>query len=224
MVMRGSNSRPGIGGHSHAVDDEAAVPLLLFATPTRILVEARPSPILGASDQACPERVHTNVIDLLIVLGDAAQGAIEEAWLPEFALRAPALIDAAHRTLLNRLDGQRNRHGIDWGADAMPMIREKHPGREVERVQRPCPMEGACQEDEIRLGEFSAPWEQAYGDEKVSVRKKRATQFRHGDTIRHRERDCEGRDADRKTGGPRYACFKLKLISSSNWLIPRLTS
>ena len=157
VVRRGSDSRPGIGGHSHAVNDEAAVPLLLCGTHARILVVARPSPILGASDQARPDRIQMNVIDLLVVLGDCAQGAIEKAWLPELALRAPARIDAAHRTLLNRLDGQRNRQGITGRADAMPMIGEKDPGREIERVERPCPMEGTRQEDEIRLGEFSAP-------------------------------------------------------------------
>jgi hypothetical protein len=145
-----------------------------------------------------------NVIDLLVVLGDGAQGAVKKAWLPELALRAPARIDAAHRTLLNRLDGQRNRQGKKGRADGVPMIGEQDPGREIERVERLCPMEGTRQEDEIRLGEFSAPWEQAYGDEKVSVRKKGATQFRHGDTIRHRKPDCEGRAADRKNGGPRY--------------------
>ena len=38
-----------------------------------------------------------NVFDLFVVFLDAAQGAVEEPGLPEFALRTPALVDRAHR-------------------------------------------------------------------------------------------------------------------------------
>jgi len=45
-----------------------------------------------------------NVLDLFVILLDRAQGAVEETRLPQFALRSPALIDAAHRALLDGLD------------------------------------------------------------------------------------------------------------------------
>jgi hypothetical protein len=62
-----------------------------------------PSPVFRAADQTGPHRVKVNVLDLFVVFPDAAQGAVEacpepsrrEPGLPQFAVRAPALVDRA---------------------------------------------------------------------------------------------------------------------------------
>jgi len=69
-------------------------------------------------------------------------------------------------------------------------------------VQCPRSVEGSRQQGEIRLGEFLSLPEQAHDDKEIG--KKRTAQFRHRDRIRHGGDDGHGKDADRKTGGPRY--------------------
>jgi hypothetical protein len=71
-------------------------------------------------------------------------------------------------------------------------------------VQCPRSVEGSRQQGEVRLGEFLSPPEQAHGDKEISIGKKRTPEFRHRDRIRHGGDDSDGKDADRKTGGPRY--------------------
>ena len=73
---------------SHAVDGQGAASQLFLRANARILVEARPWPILGAADQPCAHRIEVNVFDLLMIFLHRAQGAIEEARLPQFSLRA----------------------------------------------------------------------------------------------------------------------------------------
>ena len=59
-------------------------------------------PIFRAADQSRPHRVEVNVFHLFVVFLDAAQGAVEEPGLPEFAVGArrwlTALIDSASPT------------------------------------------------------------------------------------------------------------------------------
>jgi hypothetical protein len=59
----------------------------------------------------------------------------------------------------------------------------------------------------IRLGEFPSPSEQAHDDKEISIGKKRTPEFRHRDRIRHGGDNGYGKDADRKTGGPRYLLY-----------------
>ena len=56
----------------------------------------------------------------------------------------------------------------------------------------------------VRFSSPGTPGEEAHGDQEVPVRKKRALQLRHSATLQRRGRDCDRKDADRKTGGPRY--------------------
>jgi hypothetical protein len=58
------------------------------------------------------------------------------------------------------------------------------------------------QHGKARLGEFPSPPEQAHDDKEMG--KKRTPEFRHRDRIRRGGDNGHGRDADRKTGGPRY--------------------
>jgi len=74
-------------------------------------------------------------------------------------------------------------------------------------VQCPRSVEGSRQQGEVRLGEFLSPPEQAHADEEISIGKKRTPEFRHRDRIRRGGDDGDGKDADRKTGGPRYLLF-----------------
>ena len=53
-----------------------------------------------------------------------------------------------------------------------------------------------------RLGELLSLPEQADGDKESG--KKSTPEFRHHDRIRHGGDEGYGKDADRKTGGPRY--------------------
>ena len=48
----------------------------------------------------------------------------------------------------------------------------------MKRVQCPRSVEGSRQQDEIRLGEFLSPPEQAHGDKEISLGKKRTPEFR----------------------------------------------
>jgi len=89
-------------------------------------------------------------------------------------------------------------------ANAVPVVREEDPSRQVERMERPSPVEGARQQGEVRLGEFLSPPEQAHDDKEISMGKKRTPEFRHRDRIRHGSDHRYGKDADRKIGGPRY--------------------
>jgi len=82
-------------------------------------------------------------------------------------------------------------------------------------------MEGTRQEDEIRLGEFSGSRGQAYGDEKVSDRKKGATQFRHGD-IRYDTASETAREETR-TAKPRVRATRYyRLLLAEGHLTRRL--
>ena len=63
-------------------------------------------------------------------------------------------------------------------------------------------VEGSRQGGEVRLGELLSPPEEAHGDKEIG--KKRTPEVRHRHTIRRGGDDGHGRDADRKTGGPRY--------------------
>ena len=56
-------SKPGagIGGDCRAVDGQSAALPLFLRTHARILVEARPSPILGATNASCAHRIEVNV-------------------------------------------------------------------------------------------------------------------------------------------------------------------
>jgi hypothetical protein len=92
-------------------------------------------------------------------------------------------------------------------ANAVPVVGEKDPSCQVKRVQCPRSVEGSRQQGEIRLGEFLSPPEQAHDDKEISIGKKRTPEFRHRDRIRHGGDDSYGKDADRETGGPRYARF-----------------
>jgi hypothetical protein len=71
------------------------------------------------------------------------------------------------------------------------------------KAQRPS-VEGSRQQGEIRLGEFLSPPEQPHDNKEISIGKKRTPEFRHRDRIRHGGDNSYGKDADRKSGGPRY--------------------
>ena len=59
-----------------------------------------------------------------------------------------------------------------------------------------------CPESKSRRPQ--GPALQAHGDEEIAVGKEWSMQPGHSDTVRHREDNCQGRTADRRTGGPRY--------------------
>src|SRR5438094_4335779 len=132
-----SNSRARVGGHSDAVDDQTAASFLLIRAHARILVEARPSPTLRPPHQACLDGVQVDILYLLAVFLHRAQGAVKKSGLPELPLCTSAPVDGADRTLLHRFDGQRDRGRVNRRADAMPVVGEKNPGRQVELMQRP---------------------------------------------------------------------------------------
>jgi len=69
-------------------------------------------------------------------------------------------------------------------------------------MERPDPVEGARQQREVRLGESLSSFEEAHDDEEIG--KERTPEFRHRDRIRHGGDGGQGKDADRKSGGPRY--------------------
>ena len=52
-------------------------------------------PILRAAGQPGLDWVKVDVLHLLVVFKDGAQGAVDELGLPQFALRAPAMVDRA---------------------------------------------------------------------------------------------------------------------------------
>jgi len=60
------SSKPGagIGGDSQAVDGQSAALQLFLRAHARILVEARPSPILGVANQSCAHRIEAKVFNL----------------------------------------------------------------------------------------------------------------------------------------------------------------
>jgi len=74
----------------------------------------------------------------------------------------------------------------------------------VKRVVCPRSVEGSRQQGEIRLSEFLSPPEQAHDDKEISLGKKKTPEFRRRDRIRRGGDDSYGKDADCKTGGPRY--------------------
>ena len=100
------------------------------------------------------------------------------------------------------LHGQRDRGRTHRRANRVPVVREEDPSRQVERIERPRPVEGARQQGEVRLGESLSPFEEAHGDEEIG--KEGTPEFRHRDRIWHGGDGGERKDADRKSGGPRY--------------------
>jgi len=71
----------------------------------------------------------------------------------------------------------------------MPVIGKEDPRCQIKWVQRPRSVERARQQSEISFDQFCAAFQQAHSNEEIPIRKKRTP---------------ERRDADRKTGGPRY--------------------
>ena len=86
----------------------------------------------------------------------------------------------------------------------MPVVGEENPSRQVKSVQGPRSIEGSRQKGEIRSSQFLSSPQQAHDDKEVSIGEKRAPELRHRDRIRQGGDNSYGKDADRKTGGPRY--------------------
>jgi hypothetical protein len=147
-----SKSGAGIGGDSHTVDGQGAGFQLFLRTHARILVEARASPIPGVTDQPRAHRIQVNVSNLLVIFLHRAQGAIEKARLLQFSLCAPAPVNSRHRTLLHAFNDLRNRRRVPRRGDAMPVVGEKNPGRQIERVQRAGTVESAGQQPKEKTG------------------------------------------------------------------------
>jgi hypothetical protein len=55
--------------------------------------------------------------------------------------------------------------------------------------------------------EFLPPLEHAHDDKEMSIRKKTTPEFRRRDRRRHGRDHLYGKDADHKSGGPRYVPF-----------------
>jgi hypothetical protein len=89
----------------------------------------------------------------------------------------------------------------------MPVIGKEDPSRREGRVLCRRSVEGSRQPGEIRLGEFLSPPEQAHDDKESG--KKRTPEFRHRERIRQGSGDRQGKDADRKIGGPRYLASRM---------------
>ena len=69
-------------------------------------------------------------------------------------------------------------------------------------------VEGSRQQRKVGLRELLSPPKQAHGDGETSVGKKRTPELRHRDRTQHAGNDGYGKDADRKTGRPRYLLRK----------------
>jgi len=78
-----SNSRARVGRYPDTVHDQTANFLLLLGAHTGVLVVTRPLPIFRAAGQPGLDRVKVDVLDLLVVFLDGAQGAVEEPGLPQ---------------------------------------------------------------------------------------------------------------------------------------------
>jgi len=92
----------------------------------------------------------------------------------------------------------------------VPVIGKEKPGRQVEVLERPGSVEAEGQQAEVEIGQFFAAFEEAHRNEEIAIRKKRATESRHGARIRRREAHFQRKDSDRKGGDPRYllaTCF-----------------
>ena len=103
-----------------------------------------------------------------------------------------------------------------------PLVREEDPSRQVERIERPRPVEGARQQGEVRLGESLSPFEEAHGDEEIG--KEGTPEFRHRDRIRHGGDGGQGKDADRKSGGPRYPLRPVLWYSPTQWTWKKMST
>ena len=66
---------------------------MLLGAHTGVIIVARPSPIFRAADQPGLDRVKVDVLDLLVVFLDGAQGAVEEPGLPQFSFLTPESVD-----------------------------------------------------------------------------------------------------------------------------------
>jgi len=91
-VMEPSNSRARVGRYPDTVHDQTATFLLLLSAHAGVLVVARPSPIFRAADQPGLDRVKVDVLDLLVVFLDGAQGSVEEPGLPHLVARTTASV------------------------------------------------------------------------------------------------------------------------------------
>jgi hypothetical protein len=65
---------------------------------------------------------------------------------------------------------------------------------------------------EIRLGEFLSPPEQAHHGKEASIGKKTTPEFRHRDRMQDGGEDGWGKDADHKSGGPRYLLIQARAL------------
>ncbi len=85
VLRMASNARVLIGGQRHAVDGETARGRRRPGNAARVVMNARPRPILWTARQPRLHRVHVNMLHLLVVLLHRAQGTIKEARLPQQA-------------------------------------------------------------------------------------------------------------------------------------------
>jgi len=139
-----SNSRARVGRYPDTVHDQTATFLSLLGADTGVLAVARPSPIFRAAGQPGPDRVKVDVLDLLVVFLDGAQGAVEEPGLPPRVARTTASVVRGffkRRTADRKnggprygLHGQRDRGRMQRRANRVPVVREEDPSRQVERM------------------------------------------------------------------------------------------
>ena len=119
---------------------------------------------------------------------------------------AAVLVNASHRTLLHALNDLRDCRRVARRDDAMPVVGEENPGRQIERVPRAGTVESAGQQPEASLNQLCTPRKQAPGDEEIPVRQKWTPQLRHGRRIPNRGADGHRKERTAKAA-VRATCF-----------------
>jgi hypothetical protein len=154
---------------------------------SRILPHARPRPIFRPPDQPRLDRIQVDILNFVVIFLHGAQGTVKEPRLPQFAPFTAPAIDEDGRADFDGFHDLRNRERKDGRADGMPVVGKKNPGRQIEWMLPPRPVQGHGEQAEIGITQSAPPLEQSHGDEEITVGKKGTPEPRHGARIQHRE-------------------------------------
>ncbi len=127
-----SNPRPLIGWQQHPINTRNALRGWRSVHSSGVVVHTRPAPVFRPAHQPCLHGILMNILHLFVVFLHRPPGTIKETTLPQETLLASRAIDSKHRAHLDCIQDSRDRDGMAWEQDGVPVIGQENPGAEQE--------------------------------------------------------------------------------------------
>jgi hypothetical protein len=128
---------PFIGGQQHAIHRQPARRGDGALGAARVIVHARPRPLLRPAYQPCLHGIPMDILYLGVVLLHGAQSPIQEAGLLQRPPFAPGTVNPLGRAILDGFHHTRSRQRMARIENGMPVVREEHPGGKKKPVLGP---------------------------------------------------------------------------------------